>query len=193
MPKQNKTKAKIGNHQISLETQKPDEIAQRIAATPFALMKRFNDEMEHLFGDFGAGRGLLAPLTGRGNLLPGIWAPQVEIFERDDELVVRADLPGLTKDDVKVEVADDGITIEGERKQETEDQREGYYRSERSYGKFYRTLPLPDGVDSEEATATFRNGVLEVTMPAPKRAERKSRRLEIGGDSQKQHSRKAAA
>jgi HSP20 family protein len=193
MAKQNSTtKTKTGKR-TTLQTRNSDEIAERIAATPFALMKRFSEEMENLFGDLGLRRGLLAPVTGRANLPQGIWSPQVEMFERDDELVIRADLPGLTKDDVEVEIAGNGITIEGERKQEEKEQGEGYYRSERSYGKFYRTLPLPDGVDAEDASATFRNGVLEVTMPAPKRTERKSRRLEIAGEGQHQRSRKAAA
>jgi HSP20 family protein len=98
----------------------------------------------------------------------------------------------LSKDDVKVEVADGGITIEGERKQENKEHGEGYYRSERSYGKFYRTLPLPDGVDPEDASATFHNGVLEVTMPVAKRTERKARRLEIA-DTKRQQSRSKAA
>ena len=109
----------------------------------------------------------------------GLWAPQVEIFERDGELVVRADLPGLTKDDVNVEIDNDAITIEGERHSEAEEYREGFYRTERTYGKFYRRVPLPDGLDAENADATFSNGVLEVTMPAAKRGERKTRRLEI--------------
>jgi HSP20 family protein len=192
MAKQNNsTKTKTGNNQTSSQTRNANEIAERLAATPFALMKRFSEEMENLFGDLGLGRGALAPLTGR-TLAQGIWSPQVEMFERDDELIVRADLPGLTKDDVKVEVGADGITIEGERKQEDQEQGEGYYRSERAYGKFYRTLPLPDGVDAEDASATFRDGVLEVTMPAPKRTERKSRRLEIA-DTQHQKSRSKAA
>jgi HSP20 family protein len=193
MAKQNNTtKTKTSNKQASLQTRKPEEIAERLAATPFALMRRFSEEMENLFGEIGLGRGWL-PAAGLTKLAPGIWSPQVEMFERNDDLVVRADLPGLTKDDVKVEIAADGITIEGERKQEEEEQHEGYYRSERSYGKFYRTLPLPDGIDPEDAQATFNNGVLEITMAAPKRTERKkSRRLDIGSEAH-QKSRKAAA
>jgi HSP20 family protein len=183
------TKTKTSNNQASLQTRKSDDIAERLAATPFALMRRFNEEMGNLFSDFGLGRGWLPPITG---LPQGIWSPQVEMFERDEELVVRADLPGLSKDDVKVEVADGGITIEGERKQENKEHGEGYYRCERSYGKFYRTLPLPDGVDPEDASATFHNGVLEVTMPVAKRTERKSRRLEIA-DTKRQQSRSKAA
>src|SRR5437879_9913420 len=122
------------------------ELATRIANTPFAFMKRFGEEMDQLFGDFGLGRGWLSPVFA-GGLGEGLWAPQVEMLERDGQLVVRADLPGLTKDDVKVELTNDAITIEGERKGEHEEKGEGYYRSERSYGKFYRRLPVPEGVN----------------------------------------------
>ena len=114
------------------------------------------------------------------------------MFKRDGELVVRADLPGLTKDDVKVEVADGGITIEGERRSQQEERREGFYHSERRYGKFYRRLPLPEGVTAQEANATFRDGVLEITMEAPKQKDSKPRRVPINDESQPQAKRKAA-
>ena len=150
------------------------DIGSRLAATPFEFMRRFGEEMDKLFGDFSLNRGWLAPGAEHG-----AWAPQVEIFERDGELVVRADLPGLTKEDVNIEIDNDAITIEGERHSEAEENREGFYRTERTYGKFYRRVPLPDGVDAENADATFRNGVLEVTLEAPKRTEAKPRRVEI--------------
>ena len=154
--------------------------------SPFAFMRRFSEEMDRLFEDFGFGRGLTAPSFGR-NLLPtgfgdltrAAWSPQVEVFEREGQIVVRADLPGLTKDDVKVEATGDAITISGERKSEHEEKREGFYRSERSYGSFYRQIPLPEGVNLDEANATFNNGVLEITMQAPQREERRSRQLQI--------------
>jgi HSP20 family protein len=102
----------------------------------------------------------------------------------------------MTKDDVKVEVTDDAVTISGERKSEHEEKREGYYRSERSYGSFYRQIPLPEGVDADDANATFRNGVLEITMQAPQRQEQRGgRRLEIkeGTESQQQPQARAQA
>src|ERR1044071_2623860 len=150
----NNTKKKNGNNQPSaLQTRRAEDGAQKLAATPFVFMRRFGGEMENLFDDFGLDREWLAAPIAKASQLAqgqGLWLPQVEMFERDDELVVRADLPGLKKDDVKVEVVDNGITIEGERKKENEVKGEGYYRSERSYGKFYRRLPLPDGVDPED-------------------------------------------
>ena len=101
-------------------------------------------------------------------------------MQKDGNLLVRADLPGLTKEDIKVEVTDDTLTIQGERKQEKKkEEREGYSYSECSYGSFYRAIPLPEGVDPSKATAEFRNGVLEVTVPAPSHPEPKARRLEV--------------
>jgi len=167
------------------------ELASRLAGTPFAFMKRFGEEMDQLFEDFGFGGGWLAPVF-KGQFGDGLWSPQIEMLERNGELVVRADLPGLTKDDVKVELTDNAITIEGERKGENEEKGEGYYRSERSYGKFYRRLPVPEGVNANQANATFNNGVLEITMPAPKHVEQKSRRLEINEGRHEQARRKAA-
>jgi HSP20 family protein len=171
-----------------------------MSGSPFSFMRRFSEEMDRLFEDFGFGRGWLAPSLGRdlfpagfGDFGQTAWSPQVEVFEREGQLVVRADLPGLTKDDVKVEVTDGAITISGERKSEHEEKREGYYRSERSYGSFYRRIPLPEGVSADDATATFNNGVLEISMPAPQRQSR-SRRLEIkeGGAGREQARAKTA-
>ena len=169
----------------------------RLTGSPFTFMRRFSEEMDRLFEDFGLGRGLLAPgleqgLDRLGNLATGTWAPQVEIFERDNELVVRADLPGMTKDDVSVDIDDRSIVIRGERQTEHEENDKGYYRSERSYGNFYRQIPLPSGVDAEEANAEFRNGVLEITMPVPTRKEEGRRQLEISGETQPKAKAKSA-
>jgi HSP20 family protein len=139
-------------------------------ASPFSFMRRFGEDMDKLFEDFGFGGPGLARMAD--------WSPQVEVTERDGQLIVRADLPGLSKDDVQVELTDDAILIRGQRKQEREEKREGYYRSERSYGSFYRQIPLPKGVKTENATATFRDGVLEITMPAPQ-GEALGRQLQI--------------
>jgi HSP20 family protein len=158
--------------------------------TPGSLVRRFVDEVDRLAEDFGVGPGFFSSLE-RG-LPGGAWSPQVEMFERDGELVLRADLPGLSKDDVKVELADNAVTIKGERRDEREEKREGFYSSERSYGKFYRRLPLPQGVSTEDARASFRDGVLEVTMPAPKAEAKTPRKLEINGETQPKSRAKAA-
>jgi HSP20 family protein len=128
-----------------------------------------------------------------GEMGQSMWSPQVEMFEREGQLVVRADLPGMTKDDVNVEIAENAINISGERTSEHEDQGEGYYRSERSYGSFYRSIPLPEGASADEANATFRNGVLEITIPAPQRQSR-GRQLEIKeGDAPREQARAKGA
>jgi HSP20 family protein len=167
------------------------DISTRLAATPFEFMRRFGEEMDKLFGDFDFGRSWLPPAIAR-SAGPGLWAPEIEMFEQDGELIVRADLPGLTKDDVNVEIDNDAITIEGERRSAQNENREGFYRTERSYGKFYRRLPLPDGVQAENADATFRDGVLEITMNAPKRTESKPRKVAISETTAPKAHRKAA-
>ncbi len=166
--------------------------------SPFAFMRRFSEEMDRLFEDFGFGHGWVAPGFERSlnqlEVLAGTaWAPQVEVLERDNELMIRADLPGMTKDDVKVDIADNAVVIRGERKSEREENEKGYYRSERSYGSFYRRIPLPSGVNAEEANAEFRNGVLEITMPATQPAEEKRRQIEIKGESEREKQPRARA
>ncbi len=157
---------------------------------PMNVMNRLADDMDRLFESFGFGRtgwgltpafGTFAdrPLSIAPGIGDGSWIPQVETFRRGDKLVVRADLPGLRKEDVNVEVADDQLTISGERSHEFEEDRDDFYRSERSYGRFFRAIPLPEGVNADQCAASFDNGVLEVTLPAPKEKERKSRRLQI--------------
>jgi HSP20 family protein len=144
-------------------------------ASPFSsIFQRWNDEMDRLFDDFGFGR-FPAP---RG-LAAGAWSPQIEVSQRGNELIVRAELAGLKKDDVHVDIKDDVLTIQGERKQEHEEEREGVYRSERQYGSFYRVVPLPEGTIADSAKATFKNGVLEITLQAPPREVSRGRRLEI--------------
>lgn len=144
--------------------------------SPFRTLQRMADEMDRMFDDFSLGRRWAKPLwreTG-GDL----WAPDVDVFQKNNELTIRADLPGLKREEVSVDIADDTVTIHGERKRESEEEREGYYRSERSYGSFSRVIPLPEGAITEQAKATFRDGVLEITMPAPPTGS-KGRRLEI--------------
>jgi len=159
------------------------QLSSRRSVSPFSFMRRFSEEMDRRFGDFGFGRSLASGFGGEfeglADLESSMWSPQVEAFEREGRLIVRADLPGLTKDDINVDITNDAIKIRGERRQEKEENEEGYYRSERSYGSFYREIPLPSGVNPEEANATFRNGVLEITMPASAR-QPSSRRIEIG-------------
>ncbi len=152
--------------------------------SPFRMLDRFAAEMDRLFDDFGFGRGWLAPRLGPDvgrplNRRAEEWLPDVEMLQRNNELVIRVDVPGLTKDDVKVDVTEDAITIQGERRREHEEEKAGVYRSERSYGSFYRCIALPEGAITDQAKATFKDGVLEVTMPAPPESVKRGRRLDI--------------
>jgi HSP20 family protein len=99
----------------------------------------------------------------------------VDVLEREGQFIVRADLPGMSKEDVKVEITDDLLTIQGERKEE----RKGYSYRECRYGSFYRAIPLPEGVDAGKATADFHKGVLEVVMPKAIPPASKARPLEV--------------
>jgi HSP20 family protein len=130
--------------------------------TPFALMRRFTEEMDRMFEEVGGRRGSESAL----------WSPAIEVSERDGKLEVLAELPGLKENEVKVEVTDEGLVIRGERKREHEERREGHVRSERSYGQFYRVIPLPEGANVDQAHAEFRNGELRVTLQVPERQHR---------------------
>jgi HSP20 family protein len=149
-----------------------------VFSTPFSLMRRLSDDMERIFEEaWGAPR---FPRIFKGfDLAATRWTPNIEAFERNGEFVVRADLPGMTKDNVKVEVSEGELIIQGDRKEEKEQKETGYYACERSYGAFYRALPLPEGVKADEAKATFKDGVLEIAMPAAKAPEKHGRQLEI--------------
>ena len=165
--------------------------SQGFGGSPFTLMRRLADDMDRMFEDIGFGGGWLSPRAGgRSWLSPrtfqsgwDLWTPDIEVFHRGNELVVKADLPGLQKDDVKVDITEDAITIQGERRREHEEEKEGVYRSERSYGSFHRSIPLPEGAITEQAKATFRDGVLEIRMPAPPEQASRGRRLEISEET----------
>ncbi len=113
--------------------------------------------------------------TGTG---PRRWVPAMDLTEGDGKLVLRADLPGMDREDIEVEVKDGVLTVSGERRYEHEDRHEGYHRIERSFGRFSRSLRLPRGVDASAVSATFDRGVLEVTVPRP--AEPGATRIEVG-------------
>jgi HSP20 family protein len=152
-----------------------------VVKTPFTYMRRFADDMERMFEDFEDFR---FPLFGK-EFLPFRmetkemkWMPQLEVLHNNGQFTVRCDLPGMKKDDIKVELKDEMLTISGERHEENKEEREGFYRSERRYGTFYRQVPLPPSVNAETATATFRDGVLEIMMPMTVK-EPTVRKLEI--------------
>jgi HSP20 family protein len=130
--------------------------------------------MNRLFGTF-----FDSPTTGTGN--GGSlrrWIPAMDLVEEADHFVLRADLPGVSEQDIKIELEGDVLTISGERKSEHEQRKEGYVRVERASGRFSRSLTLPEGIDPESIKADYEGGVLEVRIPKP--AERKPRRVAIG-------------
>lgn len=140
-------------------------------ADPFRELARMEREMEDLFGRFF--RDWPWPRTD----VARAWAPAVDMLDRKDEIVLRADLPGLEQKDVRVTVQDGMLTIQGERKEEKEVKEENYYQCERWAGSFARSLALPPGADAEKIKATFKNGVLEVHIP--KALEAKGKTIEI--------------
>lgn len=109
------------------------------------------------------------------------WVPAMDLVETADHLVLRADLPGMSEEDVEIEVKDGVLTVSGERRADHEQQGEGYYRMERAVGRFSRALSLPEGVSADEVTAHFDHGVLEVRVPKPE--ETKPHRVRIGSGS----------
>jgi HSP20 family protein len=145
------------------ESKKPQSLArpeQEVVKNPLSLMRRMFEDMDDLFG------------YGRGARLQPMWNPDIEVIQREGSLVVRADLPGLAKEDVKVNVSGDELVIEGERRHEEQKEEGGIYHSERTYGSFLRRIPLPRGVDVGSCDANFENGVLEVKLSLPKQEKR---------------------
>ena len=135
----------------------------------------FTQEFDRLFNTLFTG-----PRNGGS---PQRWVPAMDLVEAEDHFVLKADLPGLSEDDVAIEVQDNVLTISGSRQAEHERKEKGWYRLERSYGQFSRSLTLPDGVDADKVEANFDRGVLEVRVPKPE--ERKPRRISIGGNGHK--------
>jgi HSP20 family protein len=135
------------------------------ALGPFGFMRRMFEDLEQLFGIGG--------LEPRAELAEGARAswfvPRVDVRNLGDQVVIHADLPGMSADDIALRITDDCLVLEGERKQEREHDEGGVWRMERSYGRFQRVIPLPEGADPESAEARFEDGVLEVTLRAPER------------------------
>jgi HSP20 family protein len=161
-----------------------------ISTSPFSMVRRFMDEMDRIFSDFGFRTpSLLAPLTPLTvtpfpplpRLEVAVWSPAIETFERDGRLVFRAELPGLDKENVNVEIDGDQLVISGERTESEEQRRGGRVYSERCYGAFERRITLPEGCDLEDVQASFENGVLEVSITVPEEAKPQRRRIQIKG------------
>lgn len=141
----------------------------KLMKAQFPFLRRLDRDFDWFADAFGRERPLIETT---------MWAPDIEVFETAEELVLRADLPGLKREDIKVEIADGELTIAGERKIEKEEKEKDFYRSERSYGTFARSITLPEGAKVDLAKAAVKDGVLEVKMPLAK-IEPARRRIEI--------------
>jgi HSP20 family protein len=134
------------------------------------------NQMQAEFDQFWTNRWPAVQLARRAE---AEWAPRADVYEQDGKLVIKAELPGVAKDDVDVMIDGDDLVIRGERKAEEKVEEKDYYRMERSYGSFYRRIPLPEGATADKITATFKDGVLEVTAPVAKASSPKSEKIAI--------------
>lgn len=142
-------------------------LSRLFGLSPFAMMRELTDEMDRMIRGNGSEKELQA------------WTPAVDVQRCNGNLVISAELPGLKKEDVKVEVNDDTLVIEGERKQEHKEDHEGYHRWERNYGRFYRSMQLPEGAKTDQVKAELKDGVLKVSIPVPESAK-KARQVPVG-------------
>lgn len=143
---------------------------------PFREIRTLQDEVNRLFSNS------FSTPTGRDEAMSGAWLPKVDIFENKENLVLEAELPGMTRDDFELSFENNTLTLKGERKFEKKDEGDNYHRVERAYGSFTRSFTLPNTVTVDGVTAEFNNGILHVALP--KREETKARKIEIvGGDT----------
>jgi len=141
---------------------------------PFRDLTSIQERMNQIFED------ALSRTRGRDEgLRTGMWTPAVDIYEKNDSVVVKAEIPGVEKEQISVEVKDGILTLRGERKFERDVKEESYHRIERSYGTFLRSFSLPVSVDQEKVKATFRDGVLEVELPKKEQAKPKQVKVDI--------------
>jgi HSP20 family protein len=175
--------------QRALERRRPTPTVANPFLSPFGLLNAFLGDIDRIVRGFGlpgpfpfhSTFGAVSRNQPRASDTASVgptWTPPLEVLTRDGEFVVRADIPGIDKDHVKVEIDEGRAVISGEREDEHEDKGEGFYRSERSYGRFSRVVALPDGANTEQAKAMFADGVLEIVIPMAG-PEPKTHRLEI--------------
>jgi len=124
-------------------------------ANPFGMLKRFTEDIDRMLTGFVPSAEL------------ELWAPPIEVKHKEGNFIVTAELPGIAKEDIKVEVIEESLVLEGEKKKVKEEKGEGFYRSERCYGKFYRSIPLPKGAKADQIKAELTNGILKVVIPVP--------------------------
>jgi len=156
---------------------KTTALTPRSGRDAFGLLRQMTSELDRVFDEPMWPSFAWPAVRAAGKR--ATWLPEIDVFEKDNRMVTKVDLPGLKKEDVKVEVTDGHLTISGERKTEAEETKDGFYRCEREYGSFYRAVPLPEGVKLDDVKATFADGVLEVSMPLPTLVASPIKKIEI--------------
>ncbi len=136
-------------------------------ASPFGFVRRFLEDLDRLSGGMGTGMGLV-----------GAWMPQLEVVREGEDVIIRADIPGVREEDIIIDFEDDILTISGERRSERREEEEGFFRTERSYGSFERSIRLPEGITPDDIQAQLDEGVLELRIKAPAE-ERRGFRIPI--------------
>ena len=159
--------------------QRRGELARRETRwDPFALFDDFQQDMGRFWNEpfgFWPMRRPFQPMAQ----MPGRWVPRVDVYEKDDQLVIEAELPSVKKEDVRVDLESGDLVIRGETRQQQEVKDEHYYRSERSFGTFHRRIPLSFDVDANQVQASMTDGVLEVHIPKPAEARTESKRIQL--------------
>lgn len=163
---------------VQREEERMPSRAEGFFDSPFQMMRRMREEMNRLFEDFGYGP-TLAPLESEVLTPVGIWSPACDVWETDSDIKIRCELPGVEPDNIELYTTEDSIQIRARSEQREEEKERGFYRAERHYGTFQRQFLLPTDVQADQAKASFRNGILEVTLPKTEEAKEKMKKVPI--------------
>ena len=156
------------------------EIKKEVAPwRPFSEIGRWERDMERAFDDFLGHRWPVLGERWWPSQAVGLSIPAVDLYEEKDEIVAKTELPGVAKEDIQVNITDHMLTIKGEKKREEETKEKNFYRSERSYGAFSRSIELPSEIHAEKARASFKNGVLELHLPKTEEAKKKEVKVKV--------------
>ena len=161
------------------EKTKEKELRSVAPWRPFMGLTGWEREMDRMLEDFFGRRARPWLERGFGTGEMEVKPPIVDVFEEKDNIVVKAELPGMEKDNIEVNLTDHTLTIKGEKKKAEEIKEENYYRAERSYGSFLRTLDLPNDVRADKVKASFKNGILEIRMPKTEEAKAKEVKVKV--------------
>lgn len=162
----------------------PLSLAKKEPASPLVPFEGFErrfEELERRFEEFfhRPFSTMETPWWPRWPMLAAEFSPRVDVYEEGGDIVMKAEMPGMKKEEIHVDIGEDSVTISGEKKKEEKVERKDYYRHERSHGSFVRTCALPAGVETEKARAAFKDGVLEIRVPKTEEAKRKGRSIPV--------------